>query len=84
MRLREDQDAALRWPDRRSEAAAASTSPQNAPNTAITFAEAQLAFQKQWLENALQQHGDNLAATARAIGLDRSNLHRLLKKLGVR
>ena len=64
--------------------AAASMSPQNAPNTTITFAEAQLAFQKRWLENALQLHGDNLAATARAIGLDRSNLHRLLKKLGVR
>jgi anaerobic nitric oxide reductase transcription regulator len=49
-----------------------------------TLPEALLAFQKEWLQRSLQQHAGNLAATARAAGLDRSNLHRLLKKLGLR
>src|SRR5690606_3388652 len=54
------------------------------PATEMPLAEALTAFQKEWLQRALQQHDGNLAATARSAGLDRSNLHRLLKKLGLR
>lgn len=40
-------------------------------------------FQREWLQRALDRHHGNIAAAAREAGLDRSNLHRLLKRLGV-
>ncbi|MET0380058.1 MAG: nitric oxide reductase transcriptional regulator NorR [Spongiibacteraceae bacterium] len=41
-------------------------------------------FQKKWLQQRLRDNDNNLAATARAAGMDRSNFFRLLKKLGLR
>jgi anaerobic nitric oxide reductase transcription regulator len=41
------------------------------------------AFQRQLIEHHLQQHQGNRAATARALGIDRANLSRLLKRLGL-
>ncbi|MDX9873951.1 MAG: nitric oxide reductase transcriptional regulator NorR, partial [Spongiibacteraceae bacterium] len=49
-----------------------------------TLKEAVDRFQRQWLTQLLAQHDGNLAATARTAGVDRSNLHRLLKRLGLR
>jgi anaerobic nitric oxide reductase transcription regulator len=41
------------------------------------------AFQRSWIRAALERHDGNLAATAREAGVDRSNFHRLVKRLGL-
>lgn len=51
---------------------------------AETLAAALGEFQKLWLQECLNEHGDNVAAAARAAGVDRSNFFRLLKKFGLR
>ncbi|QUM76674.1 nitric oxide reductase transcriptional regulator NorR [Moritella sp. 24] len=40
-------------------------------------------FQKQFIVKMLAENNGNSAATARAIGVDRSNLHRLMKRLEI-
>ena len=40
-------------------------------------------FQTQFIKNMLAENNGNSAATARAIGVDRSNLHRLMKRLDI-
>ena len=50
----------------------------------ITLTAALSEFQKSWLQQLLREHNDNLAAAARAAGVDRSNFFRLLKKMGLR
>ncbi|PID81360.1 Fis family transcriptional regulator [bacterium DOLZORAL124_64_63] len=42
-----------------------------------------LHHEKSYIGKALTCHGGNLAAAARELGLDRANLHRRLKKLGM-
>lgn len=49
-----------------------------------TFDVAVDSFRKAWLQQLLQQHDGNLAAAARAAGIDRSNFFRLLKRLQLR
>ncbi|MFG6416986.1 nitric oxide reductase transcriptional regulator NorR [Roseateles sp. DC23W] len=46
--------------------------------------EATEAFQRQWIAASLQRQGGSLAAVAREAGMDRSNLLRLAKRLGLR
>ncbi|TDX29482.1 anaerobic nitric oxide reductase transcription regulator [Modicisalibacter xianhensis] len=41
-------------------------------------------FQRRHIRRALASHGDNWAATARALGVDSGNLHRLGKRLGLK
>ena len=41
-------------------------------------------FQRQQILAALERQGRNWAAAARELGLDRANLHRLAKRLGLR
>jgi len=40
--------------------------------------------EKAFIVRALEQAQGNVAATARILGLDRANLHRRLKKLGIK
>ena len=40
-------------------------------------------FQAQFITKMLAENNGNSAATARAIGVDRSNLHRLMKRLDI-
>ncbi len=42
------------------------------------------AHRREVIQARLQQHEGNAAATARSLGLDRGNFHRLLKKAGLR
>ncbi|GIK34504.1 MAG: hypothetical protein AMXMBFR45_12340 [Gammaproteobacteria bacterium] len=42
------------------------------------------AYRREVIQARLQQEGGNAAATARSLGLDRGNFHRLLKKAGLR
>jgi anaerobic nitric oxide reductase transcription regulator len=41
-------------------------------------------FQRQRIVAALERHAHNWAAAARELGLDRANLHRLARRLGLR
>ena len=49
-----------------------------------TLRDATEAFQRRWLEELLQRHAGHLSNAAREAGMDRSNFHRLLRKLGLR
>lgn len=40
-------------------------------------------FQRDLISQQLAAHNNNLAATAKNFGLDRSNFYRLLKRLGI-
>jgi transcriptional regulator with GAF, ATPase, and Fis domain len=42
------------------------------------------AFERRYVEAALRRHGDNVAAAARAAGVDRAYFHRLLQRHGLR
>ncbi len=42
------------------------------------------AFQTRLIEQKLNEHQGNLTKTAQALGLDKGNFHRLLKRLGMR
>jgi Transcriptional regulator containing GAF, AAA-type ATPase, and DNA binding domains len=41
-------------------------------------------YQRQMIDACLQRHQDNWAAAARELGLDRANLSRLARRLGLR
>ncbi|MNH47273.1 Anaerobic nitric oxide reductase transcription regulator NorR [compost metagenome] len=41
-------------------------------------------YQRQIIDACLQRHQDNWAAAARELGLDRANLNRLARRLGLR
>lgn len=45
--------------------------------------EATLTFQKNLIQQALKTNQGNLAAAGRALGMNRSNLHNLVKRLGI-
>lgn len=49
-----------------------------------TLREATEAFQRAWLADALARHHGHVANAAREAGIDRSNFHRMLRKLGLR
>jgi anaerobic nitric oxide reductase transcription regulator len=48
-----------------------------------TLREATDAFQRAWIEATLARHGASMAAAAREAGMDRSNFHRLARRLGL-
>jgi two-component system nitrogen regulation response regulator NtrX len=48
------------------------------------YKEARAAFERLYLEDQLARHHGNVSATAEAVGLERSHLHKKLKSLGVR
>ncbi len=60
------------------EAAPAATTPRGR-----TLAESARAHQRALVERALADHPDSLAAAARALGMDRGNFHRLVRRLGL-
>jgi anaerobic nitric oxide reductase transcription regulator len=69
-------------------AAAAEPPAAIAPSTAAvpaggTLREATEAFQRAWLAEVLARHRGHVADAARETGMDRSNFHRALRKLGV-
>ncbi|MGZ8183069.1 MAG: helix-turn-helix domain-containing protein, partial [Methylobacter sp.] len=50
----------------------------------IDFKSAVDEFQRQLIQQQLAAQQGNMAATARMLGLDRGNFHRLLKRLAVK
>ncbi|HSI48046.1 MAG TPA: nitric oxide reductase transcriptional regulator NorR [Ideonella sp.] len=64
--------------------APAESSPQSIPlDPGTGWREAVTAFEKDLLSKALAAHGGKPSAAARALGLDRANLARLAKRLGL-
>jgi two-component system response regulator HydG len=49
----------------------------------LPLAEAKLDFERNYLQHVLRQTAGNLADAARIAGIDRSNLRRLLRRLGI-
>lgn len=52
--------------------------------TGLGLKEATREFQRALIRSALSEHGGNWAATARALGMHRSNLHHLAVRLGLK
>ena len=48
-----------------------------------TLKESSRAHQREIVEHVLADHPNNLAAAARALGMDRGNFHRLVSRLGL-
>ena len=48
-----------------------------------TLKEARDAFEKAYIERQLERSDGNVSATARALGIERSHLHRKLKAYGI-
>ncbi|MEK8029212.1 nitric oxide reductase transcriptional regulator NorR [Ideonella sp. DXS29W] len=62
----------------------AATRAADAPHPgAQTLREATEAFQRQWIEASLARHGGRMSRAAEEAGMDRSNFHRLARRLGV-
>jgi two-component system nitrogen regulation response regulator NtrX len=52
-------------------------------NISDSFRMAKTDFEKQYIAKKLQQYDGNISKTAEAIGLERSNLHRKIKRYGL-
>lgn len=50
----------------------------------LSLKEARFEFEKKFISDVLAQHGGNISRTARALGIERSNLHRKLKSLNIK
>jgi len=51
---------------------------------AVPFREAVRSYQRRLIQDAVERHGGNWAAAARALSVDRANLHHLAKRLGMK
>jgi len=49
-----------------------------------TLREAMTAYERRLISTSLLHHGGNVAATARELGIDRANLNRLTRRLGLK
>ncbi|MDN3526679.1 nitric oxide reductase transcriptional regulator NorR [Halomonas sabkhae] len=58
--------------------------PQTTPGEEASMREATAAFQRRLIQQRLAEHEHNWAATARALGMDPGNLHRLAGRLGLK
>ena len=66
-----------------SDAAANVESPPAASKHAGTLRESSRSHHRERIAATLAEHHHNLAAAARALGMDRGNFHRLVKRLGL-
>jgi anaerobic nitric oxide reductase transcription regulator len=64
-------------------AAVAMVPPVPADAPAAGLREATEAFQRQWIAASLARHGGHVSRAAQEAGMDRSNFHRLARRLGV-
>jgi len=49
-----------------------------------TLKEAKLNFEKHYIEKTIVTHGGNITKAAKALGMDRANLYRKMKELGIK
>ncbi len=52
--------------------------------TQPTLRDARAAFERRYIEERLAMHGGNISATAQALGIERSHLHKKIKALGIK
>lgn len=64
-------------------AGAAEDEALDAAAAGLGLREATEAFQRRWIAASLERHGGQVARAAREAGMDRSNFHRLARRLGV-
>jgi len=50
---------------------------------AATLKDARAEFEREFISQKLKENGGNVSRTADAIGVERSNLHRKIKALGI-
>ena len=62
---------------------AAATAGPDAPGSEQSLRMATDDFQRRWIQAALARHGGSWARAAAAAGMDRSNFHRLARRLGL-
>jgi two-component system nitrogen regulation response regulator NtrX len=60
-----------------------STSSSIPPNKSLTYNEAKIAFQKEFITQALIAHDWNVSAAAHTLDIDRTNLHKKMQQLGI-
>lgn len=73
----------IRKPNERSSSAELDLNAAPDLSAGLNLKEATENFQRQFIKSALREQNGNSSAAARAIGVDRSNLHRLVKRLGI-
>jgi anaerobic nitric oxide reductase transcription regulator len=56
----------------------------NSPNSKLPLREAVSAYERRLIADSLASNGNNLASAARELGIDRANLSRLAKRLGLK
>ncbi|HYA88936.1 MAG TPA: sigma-54 dependent transcriptional regulator [Nitrospirota bacterium] len=54
-----------------------------AQHYSATLRDARAEFEREFISQKLKEHGGNVSKTADAIGVERSNLHRKIKSLGI-
>jgi len=57
--------------------------PPVGPATGLSMRDFVREQRRAFIRQALQEHGGNVAAAARALGMDRGNLYRLARRLGL-
>jgi two-component system nitrogen regulation response regulator NtrX len=59
--------------------------PPSPPRFAVTgtLREARLAFEREYIAAVLQQHGWRMSEAARTLGIERANLYRKTRQLGI-
>ena len=67
-----------------SGASAAPIAPQNLPDAVGDLRQATENYQRQLISTCLERHQHNWASAARELGLDRANLARMAKRLGLK
>lgn len=62
-----------------------SASPEtfDANTSAVTLRDARIQFEKDFINQALKQNGNNITKAAQALGIERSNLHKKLKAYSI-
>ena len=67
-----------------SSASAAVIEPQSVPDAMGDLRQATENYQRQLISACLERHQHNWASAARELGLDRANLGRMAKRLGLK
>jgi DNA-binding NtrC family response regulator len=57
--------------------------PRRAAPRLASLREARLAFEREYIATVLQQHGWSMSAAARTLGIERANLYRKTRQLGI-
>lgn len=57
--------------------------PRRPASRLVSLREARLAFEREYIATVLQEHGWSMSAAARTLGIERANLYRKTRQLGI-